>query len=442
MKTKDLTSGPIGKELLLLALPLTLANIVNIAYNMIDMYYIGQVGGDALSAVGTAGFYLWLAASIVFFSKQGMEILISQAIGAGNIDKSRDIIKTGVILNLAIAMCYAIIVYLLADNLIGFFKLDSNLIHDLGVEYLQIVSVAIFFMMINQNLMSIFQARGQTSKVLLFNGIGLIVNIVLDPILILDLQLEVAGAALATAIANCLVFILSVFSLRNFERNFKRKMHFSKSIAFKIMRLSFPTGCYQVFYTIIAMFVSGYAISYGDDVMAAQRIGSEIESLSWMMASGLSIATGVFTGQNVGAQNKGRIDVAFRYLFNFSIIYGTFLLLLFVFGGQQIIMLFSTDPTIVAIGTDYLFYLAFCQVFTLLEGVIAGYFNGYGKTHLASFFSISGNVLKVIMVIPFSIVFGLNGIWLVISISGIYRGLGLLICKSYYERRGLLGFNT
>lgn len=440
MKTKNLTSGSIGKELLLLALPLTIANIVNIAYNMIDMFYIGKVGGEALSAVGSAGFYLWLASSIVFFSKQGMEILISQAIGRKNEHESRDVVKTGIILNVIISLVYGLFTLLFASTLISFFRMDSQYIHDLGVSYLQVGSIAIILMMINQNLMSVFQARGQTNNVLIFNGLGLLLNIVLDPILILNFDLGVVGAALATVFANVLVFALSAFSLYRFERQFDYKPRFSNIIAKKMLKLSYPTGCYQVFYTFIAMVISSFAVQYGDYVMAGQRIGSQIESLSWMMASGLGIAAGVFTGQNVGAQNKQRINIAYRYLFIFSTVYGFILFLLFAFKATPIIELFSNDPQIVSVGVDYLFFLAFCQAFTLYEGVGAGYFNGFGMTKIASFFSISGNLLRLILVIVLAKLIGLNGIWVAISISGIYRGLGIVVCKMYYERIGKLEF--
>lgn len=438
MEVKDLTKGSIGKELFYLALPLMLANLVNIAYNMIDMFFIGQSGDQALSAVGTAGLYLWLAASVVYFSKQGMETLLSQALGRGNIYESRDIMKTGIVLNLIISSTYALIVLLFAAPLIHVFHLDSPAINQMGITYLRIASFAIWFMMINQNLMSVFQSRGQTKQVLVYNGIGLVFNIILDPILIINLGLGAAGAAIATVVANLIVFIISVISLRKFERQYKEKPRFVKRIAGQILRLSIPTGCYQVFFTFTAMLVSTYAITYGDNVIAAQRVGSQVESLSWMFASGLGIACGVFTGQNFGAHNKARIDKAYKYLFRFSTVYGIFLLWLFIAKAEPMMRLFTDSDEIVSIGVVYFYCLAGAQIFTLYEGIASGYFNGYGLTKIPSFFSISGNVLRLILVVVLSMLIGLNGIWLAIGISGVYKGLGLIVCKVIYDKQGKL----
>lgn len=438
MEVKDLTKGSIGKELFYLALPLMLANLVNIAYNMIDMFFIGQSGDEALSAVGTAGLYLWLAASVVYFSKQGMETLLSQALGRGNVHESRDIMKTGVVLNVLISSVYAFIILVFAGPLIHVFNLESETINSIGIVYLRIASIAIWFMMINQNLMSIFQSRGQTKQVLIYNGIGLLFNIVLDPILIMTLGLGAAGAAIATVVANVIVFALSIFSLLRFERQFQHKPRFISNIAAKIIRISIPTGCYQVFFTFTAMLVSTYAITYGDNVIAAQRVGSQVESLSWMFASGLGIACGVFTGQNYGARNKKRIDLAYKYLFRFSTIYGIFLLWLFIAKAEPMMRIFTDSDEIVSIGVVYFYCLSGAQVFALYEGIASGYFNGYGLTKIPSFFSISGNILRLVLVVALSMLIGLNGIWLAIGISGIYKGLGLIICKVIYDKQGRL----
>ncbi len=438
METKDLTKGSISREIFILALPLMLANLVNIAYNMIDMYFIGHTSDQALSAVGTAGLFLWLAASIVFFSKQGMETLLSQAIGRKDIDESRVIIKTGVILNVIITAIYSAIVFFFASELIGLFHLTSQQINAIAISYLKIGSLAIVFMMLNQNLMSIFQSRGQTNLVLIYNGIGLVVNILLDPVLIINMDLGANGAAIATVIANFVVFMLSSISLYKYSSRFNDKSSFDQKIAKKIIALSFPTGSYNVFFTLVSMVISTYAISFGDNVIAAQRIGSQVESLSWMFASGLGIACAVFTGQNYGAKNKKRIDKAYKYLFVFCTLYGLFLCWLFIAKAEPMMRLFTSDDEIVNIGMMYFYSLSFAQVFTLYEGIASGFFNGYGLTKIPSFFSISGNIARIFLVIYMSKIFGLNGIWYAIGITCIYRGLGLIVCKKILDKQGKL----
>lgn len=441
MQTKDLTTGKIGQALFKLVLPLTIANIVNIAYNMIDMFYIGKVGDEALSAVGTAGLFIWLGQSVVFFSKQGMETLLSQSIGSRNTNESRNIIKTGVVINVVITLIYSLIVFLLAPLLISLFNLSSDVIVELSIIYLRIGSFALIFMMINMNLMSIFQARGQTNEVLIYNGLGLLVNIILDPLLIVNMQMGVGGAAIATLIANIVVFILAVFSLIRYNKRNKGSSYFVRKIGQDILQISIPTGLYNVIFTIIAMIVSTYCIKFGDNVIAAQRIGSQIESLSWMMSGGLGIAVGVFTGQNFGGKNKQRIDRGYKLMFRFSTIYGLFLVFFLIGFAEQLIGIFTDDMQIIAIGTTYLYFLSVSQIFTLYEGIATGLFNGYGMTKIPSFFSISGNILRLLLVVVLSSTWGLNGIWFAISFSGCYRGFGLIVCKLYFDKQNKLVIN-
>lgn len=436
MKTNNLTTGNIPKELLFLSIPLIISSLVSIFYNITDMFFIGRVGPEALSAVGIAGLYIWLASSVVFFSKQGMEILISHAVGRRDHISLQQSVVNGILLNFFISFIYSIFILIFTNFLIDIYGFNSGEISAFAKEYLRISSFSILFMMLNMNIMSIFQGTGNTIKVLLFSGFGLIVNIILDPIFIFYFDLEVAGAAYATLIANFLVFLISFLTIAfktDYLKNFKSHLNWQTSK--DILKLSLPSGSYQVFFTMTAMFISQFSLSYGDEVAGAQRIGTQIESFSWMIGIGLSIAIGVFVGQNYTSQKYKRILNAFVYMFIFVMIYGVSFSLFMFFRGEFIINIFSKDPGIVSIGIPYLKIVAFSQVFMLIEGICGGFFNGFGKTKYASFFSISGNIIRIILVFVFSYFAGLNGIWWAISLSSIYKGSGLLIALIIFIKK-------
>ncbi|MGL5020938.1 MAG: MATE family efflux transporter, partial [Mycoplasmatales bacterium] len=207
MKKIDMTKGKILRILISIAIPLVLSNLMNMAYNFTDMYWVGKVGTESLSALGTAGLYIWLSAGVIMVSKVGTEIYLAQAVGRKDDSEIKAYAINGIKLGLLISFAYTFIVVVFRDQLINIFDLEL-VTAGFAKEYLIFGGIAIFFMMMNQLYMSVFQSLGNTKIIFLYISIGLVANMILDPLFILTFNMGVTGAAVATLIGSLLPFIL------------------------------------------------------------------------------------------------------------------------------------------------------------------------------------------------------------------------------------------
>ena len=228
-KKYDLTQGDIFKTLTRLALPIMGTSFIQMAYNLIDMLWIGRVGRDSVAAVGTAGFYLWFAQAVIALGRIGAEVFVAQKIGERKDDEAGAYANNAVRLNVISAIIYGLILFLFKDYLIGFFNIGDENVNKLAVTYLSAMSAGMLFMFSGPVFTGIYNGAGNSSTPFKINTLGLAVNIVLDPILIFGLgiipAMGVFGAAAATILSQFVVVIVFLFKMRkNDEPFFKIKI--------------------------------------------------------------------------------------------------------------------------------------------------------------------------------------------------------------------------
>lgn len=126
----NLTEGKITEKLIKLSLPIMGTSFIQMAYNMIDMIWVGKVGSSAVAAVGTGGFYPWLAMAFIMISKIGGEVKVAQSIGENDLDKTKLYIKSSIEINIILSVFYTMFLVIFNKYLIGFFKLgDVDIIY-------------------------------------------------------------------------------------------------------------------------------------------------------------------------------------------------------------------------------------------------------------------------------------------------------------------------
>jgi len=199
-----------------------------------------------------------------------------------------------------------------------------------------------------------------------------------------------------------------------------------------------PVSLESFLFTTLTMLITPLVATYGAGALATVRVGSQIESLTWLIAGGYAAALTAFTGQNFGAGKWTRISKGFRISTVMMAFWGLFVALLLFFGGGALFRIFiPNDNEVVAMGVVFLRILAFVQIPACLEGVAAGIFRGQGKTIPPSIASITSNILRVVLAYA-SVMFtdlGLNGIWLAAAISSAIRGTWIFIWYMLYSRR-------
>ncbi|MRZ29173.1 MATE family efflux transporter, partial [Paeniclostridium sordellii] len=176
----DLTEGKITEKLIKLALPIMGTSFIQMAYNMIDMIWVGKAGSSAVAAVGTAGFFPWLAMAFITISRVGGEVQVAQSMGKHDIKETKSYIKAAIEVNIILALIYTLVLLIFKDSLIGFFNLGDINVINMSKEYLIIVAIGMIFYFINPVFTAIFNGMGNSKTPFRINTIGLVTNIVLD----------------------------------------------------------------------------------------------------------------------------------------------------------------------------------------------------------------------------------------------------------------------
>ncbi|MGL4774266.1 MAG: MATE family efflux transporter [Clostridium sp.] len=438
-KRIDLTSGNIFKTLIALSLPILGTSFIQMAYNMIDMIWIGRVGSDAVAAVGTAGFFPWFAMSLVFICKIGAEVGISQSIGRGDYEARDKFIKNSIILNIILSLSYGLALILFRNQLIGFFNLGDKNIINMAIQYLVIVAIGMPFYFINPIFTSIFNASGNSKTPFMVNTIGLVFNLVFDPLFIFGVgpipALGVAGAAIATVMAQIVVTVIFMIAYKRNGYHFGRHIfkEYDKNIVKKIVKVGLPTALQEGCFSIFAMIIGRYIAQWGSTAIAVQKVGSQIEAISWMTAGGFSTALTTFVGQNYGAKKWDRIFKGYGATLVLSASIGVFATVLFVFFGDMVFSVFIPEEEAIKQGIEYLKILGYSQLFMCLEITTAGTFNGLGKTIIPSAVGITLTGMRVPAVILIASIgtIGINGVWWSISITSMLKGV-LLVSLFYF----------
>lgn len=433
-KSVNLVSGNISSTLIKLSLPILGTSFIQMAYNMIDMLWVGRIGSSAVAAVGTAGFFTWFGSALVFISKIGAEIGVSQAIGKKDVKERNKFIYNSLLINIVIAIMYTMFLIVFRKEVVGFFKLGDYEINNMAISFLVVVSLGMIFSFLNPLFTGIFNASGSSKIPFIINTIGLIVNIVADPILIFGLfgfpALGVVGAALATVGAQAIVTVIFIISFikNGYSLKLKNKKYIEKKTIIKICRLGIPTALQNCCFAFFAMIIGRLIASWGPVAIAVQKVGSQIEAISWMTAEGFGAALTAFVGQNYGANRWDRILKGYKITMILAGFIGIFATILLIFAGKNIFSIFIPEAEAIEAGGTYLRILGLSQLFMCIEITTAGAFNGLGNTVTPSWVSIILTGLRIPIAILLSGIdtLGLNGVWWSISGTSIAKGIILL----------------
>lgn len=432
-KNVDLLNGPVFSSLSRLALPIMATSLIQMAYNLTDMIWIGRIGSNAVAAVGAAGMYMWLSNGLASLSKMGGQVNTGYSLGSGRHEEAAKYVSNTFQLTLLLGLLYGIICVVFANPLIGFFNLNSpKVIADAHI-YLQITCGFVVFSFLNQTFTGIFTAIGNSKAAFFATTIGLIINIFLDPALIFGIGpfpcLNVMGAAIATVIAQAIVTLIFLYFASKDQSLFHNVNILRKpntTYLLSILRIGLPTCIQNMLFTGISMVIARMVASYGDAAVAVQKVGSQIESISWMTSDGFAAAVNSFIAQNRGAGNKTRIKKGYTCAMGIVLLWGIICTILLMFCPAPIFRIFITETAILPMGIDYLVILGVSQLPMSIEITTAGAFAGYGKTIPPSIISIIFTAIRIPMALMLiQTPLALNGIWWSITISSILKGVFL-----------------
>ncbi|RGN44606.1 MULTISPECIES: MATE family efflux transporter [unclassified Bacteroides] len=425
--TKNLTKGPILKQLFNLAMPIMATSFIQMAYSLTDMAWVGRIGSEAVAAVGSVGILTWMSGSISLLNKVGSEVSVGQAIGSQNEKAAKAFASHNITISLLISICWAALLFSFARPIINIYQLKADISVN-AVEYLRIISTALPFVFLSATFTGIYNASGRSKTPFVISGIGLIMNMIFDPLFIFVFHWGTIGAAVATWVSQACVFVLFLYQLKYRKTllgGFPFITRLQKKYSKQIFKIGLPVAILNTLFAFVNMFMGRLASEQGGHIgLMTLTTGGQIEAITWNTSQGFSTALGAFIAQNYAARQNIRIIKAYKTTLWMTSIFGTLCTLLFVFYGKEVFSIFVPETEAYLAGGVYMRISGYSQLFMMLEITTQGMFYGTGRTIPPAIISISCNYLRIPLALLFvSIGMGISGIWWSISITSIMKGI-------------------
>lgn len=428
----NLTKGPILKTLTKLAIPIMASSFLGTLYNITDMAWIGLLGSKAVAGVGVGGMFTWLSQGLAAMARMGGQVQVAQCIGRGERDRAHGFAQAAVQLATLMGMAYAVISLLFTRQMVAFFQLTDPEAQTAALSYTKIACGLIVFSFLTLTMTGLYTAQGDSKTPFLANLIGLVTNMILDPVLILGPgpfpKLGVVGAAIATVTAQAIVMTIMILGViiqkkENVLKGIRLTAKIPKEYLGGLCRIGIPTAIQGMAYCAISMVLTRMVSAYGAEAVATQRVGGQIESISWNTADGFAAALNAFIAQNYGAGKMERVRKGYRASLWTVGIWGLLISFVFICFPQAIADIFFHEPKAVATAVGYLVIIGFSEAFMCVELTTVGALSGLGRTRLCSIISIAFTSARIPLAIILGGLIGLSGIWWALSITSIIKGI-------------------
>ena len=455
IKKKYIGTGAFYRRYLYLALPMIVQNAITNLVSFLDNIMVGQLGTEQMSGVAIVNQLIFVYNLAIFGAASAASIFGAQYFGKGDHKGHMYSFRFKLYATLLVTGLTILLFATKGADLISLYLTDTagsgatEVALQYGLEYLGIMMVGLVPFAVNQSYATNIKETGQTLVPMIASFVAVGSNAVLDYLFIFGIGpfpvLRVTGAAIATVTAQMIVTVMFfIFAMKDtvlfqYVRYLKKPdLHHLKGI----VRIGFPTSVQSMLFTGISMIIARLVAGYGDAAVAVQKVGSQIESISWMTADGFAAAVNSFTSQNHGAGKKRRIYQGYVSALKVVFVWGIFCTLLLICCPAPVFRIFITEKDVIPLGVDYLRILGVSQLFMSLEITTAGAFSGYGKTVPPSVISIVFTALRIpLALILVHTTLALNGIWWSITISSILKGVLLFVWFYIFMRGEKLIYN-
>lgn len=393
-KTNQITEGIIWKQLLIFFFPIVFGTFFQQLYNTIDTVIVGQfVGKAALASVGGSATQI-INLIVGFFTglSSGAAVVISQFFGAKDARAVRESLHTAYAFSIVGSLVISIIGFLMAPTILRWMRTPSELMTD-STLYLRIYFAGIIFVFIFNVGSSILRAVGDSKHPLYYLIACCFVNIVLDAVLVIVFHMGVAGVAYATLISQAISAILVTQKLMRSTDHLclkLREIRLYKNVLKRQIAIGLPTGLQAVMFGISNVIIQAALNDFGTDTVAAWSAYGKLDALFWMIISAVGIAITTFVGQNYGARKYDRIKKSVRVCLGMSIFISVVMTIFFMVFRRPLFRFFTTDASVVEIGSDMLALITPCYIFYVFIEVLAGALRGMGDVVVPTIITVAG----------------------------------------------------
>ena len=441
MNNNAMASKPIFPLLMKMAIPPMISMLIQSMYNIIDSIFVAKLGEQALTAVSLA--FPMQNLSLAFSVGLGVAInaLIARNLGANDSKQVNNIANHGIFLTTIHSLLFVFIGLFLMKPFFQLFTNDPTVLNH-AITYGSIVITLTFGSIYHITIEKMFQATGNMIVPMILQGVGAIINIILDPILIFGingyLEFGVAGAAIATVIGQMTACILAIILFKKSKspisinlKQFKPELQTIK----KIYSIAVPSGVMMSLPSILVSVLNSLLASVSQTAVAFFGIYYKLQSFVYMPSSGVIQGMRPLVSYNYGAKHYDRVKQIIKTtICTIGLILSVGTLLFMIF-PSPILTLFSASTQMLEIGIPGLRIIALGFAFSTFGVVMSGVFESLGKGKESLLISL---LRQFIIIIPLSYILinnlGLTGVWITFPLAEIIASIiAIILFKKEYQ---------
>ncbi|WP_338231504.1 MATE family efflux transporter [Companilactobacillus muriivasis] len=410
----DLTQGRPMKVIFLYTIPLLLGNFFQQFYSLIDTLIVGKtISVDALASVGATGGLTGLVIGFAQGMTSGLTILTAQKYGANDERGVRKSFASGIIISICIAVIFTILALLIAYPLLVVMQTPKVLIHDSFI-FLEIIFAGIFSFVGFDFLGNTMRALGDSRVPLFFLIVSTILNILLELVFILYLHMGVAGAGLATVVAQTITFVILYFYIRSHIPYLiltKSDFKIDKAEIKELLQISLPMGFQSSIIAIGSIILQVMLNTLGANAVAAYTVAGRVEQIATLPAFSFGLALVNYTAQNLGGKKFDRILKGVKdgilISVSASLVIGAFL----IFFGRSISHLFmnGSQETVLHLVQIYYYFNGSSYFILSILFIVRYTLQGLGNQKAPTIAGIAELLMRVFAGIVLVRLFGFYG---------------------------------
>ena len=412
-----------------LSVPVMAGMAIQTLYNIVDMVFVGRLGGNAVAALTFNMPIVFFAMGITFGLGTGATSVIARFIGADDKESADNAAEHAMLVGLVVGALIVAGALLFKEQIFALLGAEGEVLL-LATQYFEIVVLGFLFQILNVTFRSIMSGEGDTRTPLALQGSGTLFNIILDPIFIFSLDMGVRGAAVATVVSQGLVFLAFVgyiFVRKGTYVEFRfRDFRPSARIAGDILRIGLPASASMIIMSVGGMFYNRIVSAFGAQAVAGLGIGGRMDAIFFLPVFALATSQITLAGMFVGAKRVDLIRETVVYTIIRAEIFSVAIGILFWIFAPQLAGWFTEDAVIIDVAVEYVRVIS-CAFPFIAIGVISGrVFQGLGS-------GMPGLLLTSLRIVLISVPlawtlthffdYGLRAVWISFAVSGFFTSV-------------------
>ncbi len=436
-----LVEGPIGKVLFKLTVPMIFGILGMVAFNLVDTFFVGQLGTLELAALSFTFPIILVVGSLAMGFGTGVAAVVSRSIGEGDSRKVRELTTDSLILALLVVAVFIVLGLLTLEPIFRLIGANAETL-PLIKQYMKIWYPGMIFVVIPMVGNNAIRGIGDTKTPSVIMLVAVLINCILDPLLIFGIgpfpRLELAGAAIATVVARASTLVVSLYVLIHREKmlTFTKKTFRSVRRSWKsVLYIGLPAAGTRIIIPLVIGVITRLVASYGPEAVAGFGVASRIEIFALAVIWALASVIGPFVGQNWGAGKPDRVRIGIIKCEKFSMVWGFGMFVFLAVAAKPIASIFNDNPIVIK---TIVMYLRIVPISFGLEGILvllaAALYVLHKPFHATGFVVVQMLILYIPLAHVGSALIGLKGVFIAAAIA--YGLSGIL---AHFLTRSVMG---